>query len=201
MNGFARVAVYVALMSVIGFTAQAQEKITGTWDVTFDYNGNEIAASISIAKNSDDTLVGLWIRGEEWANLTDVKFENGKLTFSRTLDMQGQKIQLQNEATFEGTTVKGKIISPQGELIFSGAKRKSTAPPRRRGGGRGGRRGFDIEALIKANDANGDGLLQKDEAPEQMQQFFGMLDANGDGGVSKEEADEVMKRFQRNDNN
>lgn len=37
-------------------------------------------------------------------------------------------------------------------------------------------------------DANGDGKLQKSEAPERMQQFFGRMDKNGDGAVDADEA-------------
>jgi len=37
-------------------------------------------------------------------------------------------------------------------------------------------------------DANGDGLLQRDELPEQMQGMFDRLDANGDGAIDQTEA-------------
>lgn len=197
MNGMMRVTVVAACVMMLGFTAQAQKEALGTWDVTFDYNGTEIASSISIAQNSDGELVGLWIRGEEWTNLTDVKFENGKLTFNRELEMQGQTIALKNEATFDGEKVTGKIISPQGELAFAGAKRGLLLERRRRGrGGSGGeRQGFDIGAVIRSADKDGDGLLQKSEAPDQLQQFFDMMDTNGDGGISVEEGEEAMKRF------
>ncbi|UCD75662.1 MAG: EF-hand domain-containing protein [Phycisphaerales bacterium] len=58
---------------------------------------------------------------------------------------------------------------------------------RRSGAGRGmgGRTPFQFEDL----DANGDGLIQKDEFPERMQRMFDRLDANGDGVIDKEEMD------------
>jgi hypothetical protein len=48
-------------------------------------------------------------------------------------------------------------------------------------------------AMISAQDKNGDGMLQKDEVPEGMQQFFGMVDANGDGGVDANELYTILK--------
>jgi zinc protease len=41
---------------------------------------------------------------------------------------------------------------------------------------------------LAAFDANGDGKLQKSEAPERMQEFFDRMDANGDGTVDAAEA-------------
>ncbi|MEE8170080.1 MAG: insulinase family protein [Phycisphaerae bacterium] len=43
-------------------------------------------------------------------------------------------------------------------------------------------------------DQNGDGKLQKTEAPERMQQFFDRLDANGDGAIDAEEANAMRAR-------
>ena len=59
----------------------------------------------------------------------------------------------------------------------------------------GGRRGFDLAGMIKQFDANGDGLLQKDEAPERMGRFFSMIDTDGDDAISVEEATEAAKRL------
>ncbi|MCZ6475675.1 MAG: hypothetical protein O6700_05090, partial [Gammaproteobacteria bacterium] len=52
------------------------------------------------------------------------------------------------------------------------------------GGGRGGGRGMpDLTSL----DTDGDGRVSRDEAPEQMQGFFGQMDANGDGFITADE--------------
>jgi hypothetical protein len=48
-------------------------------------------------------------------------------------------------------------------------------------------------AMIKAQDKNGDDMLQKDEVPEAMQQFFGMVDTNADGAVDATELYVVMR--------
>jgi collagen type III alpha len=46
-------------------------------------------------------------------------------------------------------------------------------------------------------DQDGDGKVSKDEAPEQMQNFFDRLDGNADGFIDKAEADEMRRRFGR----
>jgi hypothetical protein len=76
--------------------------------------------------------------------------------------------------------------------MFGGSGRRGGDGEGRRGGGR---RGFDLGKMIAAADANGDGMLQKSEAPENIQGFFAMIDSNGDGGIDKAEAEAAMRRM------
>ena len=79
----------------------AAEEITGDWRVTMDFNGRESFATLSIAKKADGTLTGKWGSGE----LSNVKFENGKLTFARTVSFGDQEF----TSDFSGTLKDGKI--------------------------------------------------------------------------------------------
>lgn len=181
----------LALSVSMASAADDPEAILGTWDVTFDYQGNTIKAMLSIAKNSDDSLVGLWTREdrEQRTNLTAVKFEKGKLTFGRKLEMQGQEIELSNEATFKENEIMGKIVSPGGEIAFKGKKRERITGGRGRRGGSGGNQGNSEQLLriIEENDENKDGKLSKEEAPDFLNSFFDRLDADSDGFITKEE--------------
>jgi len=55
------------------------------------------------------------------------------------------------------------------------------------GGGRGGRGGGRGMPDLTSLDTNGDGRVSRDEAPEQMQRFFGQMDSNGDGFITADE--------------
>ena len=178
-------------------SAMGAEGIFGTWDFTLKYEGNDIKVGLSLAKNSNDRIVGLWAVGENWTTLPKVTYVDGKLTFNRTVEMNGQEIVLKHEATFDGDKIKGKIVSPQGELSFEGVKRVAKVAGRSgRGRGEGGQRGgFDLVSIIEQADADGDGKMQKSEAPEQIKRFFDMIDSNGDGAIDKEEAKTAMEQF------
>ena len=65
------------------------------------------------------------------------------------------------------------------ELAASRPQRGPGGP----GGGGGGRRGFDPMQF----DADGDGKVSREEAPEQMAEFFDRIDTNGDGFMDEEE--------------
>ncbi len=63
----------------------------------------------------------------------------------------------------------------------------------RGGGGEGGSSGF-VDRMME-NDADGDGKISSDEAPERMQGFFKRLDGDKDGFLTKEEITEASNRW------
>lgn len=178
-----------ALTAPAATAADDAKAILGTWDVAYNYQGNEMKAGLTIAKNSDGSLVAVWTRKEPGQDLntltplSKVEFENGKLTFVRLANVQGQDVELNNEVTFDGDKVMGKIIAAGGEVAFRGQKRGKIAAPARRGGGSSG----FLRRLIRDNDKNGDGKLQKSEASGPVEAFFDRLDSNGDGEIDRDE--------------
>lgn len=61
-----------------------------------------------------------------------------------------------------------------------------------RGGGGGGPGGGGFLAQF---DADGDGKISKEEAPERMQERFDTMDANGDGFIDQEEMQAMRQRL------
>jgi Ca2+-binding EF-hand superfamily protein len=55
---------------------------------------------------------------------------------------------------------------------------------------------FDIDQLLKDYDRNGDGFLQRDEAPAYLRDHFDQLDANKDGKLSREELEKGVAYLQ-----
>ena len=76
---------------------------------------------------------------------------------------------------------------------------KETEEPRRPLAGGEGRPGsggfFDPRQVFERNDANKDGKLSKDEAPERMKENFDRMDADSDGFLTTEEFVRAMARF------
>ena len=76
----------------------------------------------------------------------------------------------------------------------------SRARGRMAGGGMGGGRsgapgGFgDPVSFFMSFDADGDGRITRDEAPDRMKERFGRMDANGDGAI---DADEIRSMAER----
>jgi hypothetical protein len=57
--------------------------------------------------------------------------------------------------------------------------------------------GMTAAAVMEMMDANGDGKISLDEAPEQLAASFGMVDLNGDEGIDVEEA-QLIADFMNN---
>ena len=82
----------------------------------------------------------------------------------------------------------------------------NSAPPRPAGavggrdgqggpGGRGPGGAGGFMSRIMSNDANGDGKVSREEAPERLQQRFDNIDTNGDGYLEESELQQMMQRF------
>jgi len=102
----------------------AAEDITGKWEMTMDFGGRPSYAMLSISKNADGSLSGKW--GSD--SLSDVKFQDGKLTFVRTIQFGDQEFTLDYSGTLKDGKITGVMSSDQGEFDVNGARFKPMCP-------------------------------------------------------------------------
>jgi len=91
------------------------EAICGQWDITITIPAREIVDKMTITKNDDGSLAATWTseRGEN--TISDVNFEDGKLTFTRTSKFGNREWESRYEGTLEGDEIKGAFSSDRGE--------------------------------------------------------------------------------------
>lgn len=101
-------------------TQQGQAKtgddaILGEWQMNVTMPAREIVEKLTITKNTDGTLTGKWEaqRGEN--TISDVKFEAGKLTFTRTSKFGNREFTMTYVGTVEDDNIKGAFSSERGE--------------------------------------------------------------------------------------
>jgi hypothetical protein len=106
--------------SVIEGTLQGQAKegadaIIGEWQINITVPAREMVDKLTITKNTDGTLSGNWVsqRGEN--TISNVKYEAGKLTFTRTGKMGAMEFTSTFEGTVESDTIKGTFHSDFGD--------------------------------------------------------------------------------------
>ena len=102
----------------------AAEDITGEWEMKMEFSGRERFATMTISKKADGTLAGKWGSGE----LSDVKFEDGKLTFVRIIRFGDQEFTTEYEGTLKDGKITGTMSSDRGEFAANGARRKPKLP-------------------------------------------------------------------------
>jgi Ca2+-binding EF-hand superfamily protein len=73
---------------------------------------------------------------------------------------------------------------------------KPPAAPKSAGSDKGKPLQFDTDRFLKDYDKNGDGYLQRDELPADLQRAFPQLDVNKDGKISREELSQGILHLQ-----
>ena len=117
------VAVWLAAIAIlfVALPATAGGEVLGKWEATIETprGTNEVVMEFT---GSDEELQGTWTGRRGAADLDDVKYTDGKLTFKRHLEIQGNSITIDYEATVDGDTMNVKMTTPRGEREFT-AKR------------------------------------------------------------------------------
>ena len=86
-------------LSLIAGGTLAQGPV-GEWDTKMDFGGREITAKLIITEGDDGALMAKWVGQQGESDLSNVKFEDGKLTFGRSVSFGAQGF----EMTFEGNS-------------------------------------------------------------------------------------------------
>ncbi len=121
-----RTLVLISLMLLAQTSlVRAAEDITGQWEMTMDFGGRPSYAMLTISKNADGSLSGKWGSRD---NLSDVKFQDGKLTFVRTIQFGDQEFSMDYAGTLKDGKITGAMSSDQGEFNVNGARFKPKSP-------------------------------------------------------------------------
>ena len=107
------------------------EPLAGEWQMNIKIPAREIVEKMTITQNADGTLAGSWegMRGGE-NTISNLKFADGKLTFTRTSKMSGMDVSMSFAGTLTGDTIKGTFNSDFGdrEITAVRAAAKTEAP-------------------------------------------------------------------------
>lgn len=120
-----RTVILICLMLLVQTSLmRAADGITGDWEITMEYSGQQSFATLSIAEKADGTLTGKWGSSE----LSNVKFEDGKLTFTRTVRFGDNEFTMNYIGSLEDGKLVGLLSSNRGEFPANGARKKPKLP-------------------------------------------------------------------------
>jgi hypothetical protein len=98
-----------------GEAKKGAEAIVGEWQMNVNMPVRENIEKLTITKNADGTLAGKWEGRRGESTISDVKFEGGKLTFTRISRFGDREFTSTFEGTVEGDNIKGVFSSERGE--------------------------------------------------------------------------------------
>ncbi len=98
--------------------------VYGDWMVTQEFNGMQMDSILSFSRDQDGNMTGQWISAWGLNALEDVTYEDGQLTFKRTMRGFGGGEPMTQ--TFKGTITDGKltgtVVGGQGDAPLEGQR-------------------------------------------------------------------------------
>ena len=96
---------------------EKEKGIVGKWKLKIDFNGRDMINTLSIRKTKDGALTAQWGLGGRESELSDLKFENNKLSFVRTTRWGDREFSSNFKANYDKKTDKlsGTLSSDRGD--------------------------------------------------------------------------------------
>jgi len=99
-----------------GKRAPTTPRGVGSWDMKIKMGERERTGILTIKADKEGNLQGMWKSERGESNLSDVKYEDRKLTFMRVIERQGNRMEVTFEGTVGYTSLEGAFKSDRGEV-------------------------------------------------------------------------------------
>ena len=97
--------------------------LNGEWMVQADFNGRQMQSVLTFSRNSEGSPTGYWISFRGMNELKDITFEDGKLSFTQTLQgFNGQTMTSKFAGTLENGQLSGTVSNDRGEYELTGER-------------------------------------------------------------------------------
>ena len=113
MRIFSLIVVSAVCLGFAGPAGAADEDLLGTWIVKEQTRGPERVYTLTIAASG-----GTWAGEGGSSELSDFKIEDGRVTFSRSVNRRGQESSIEYSASIVDGNLLGTLASAQGESEF-----------------------------------------------------------------------------------
>jgi hypothetical protein len=119
-----------ALVLLAGPVSAQQSRrggLYGDWNVKADFNGRQMESILSFSRDQEGNQAGQWISFMGVTPLKDLKFEDGRLSFTRVSPgREGQSYTSTFKGTLEEGKLSGTVSSDRGEYPLTGERAPRT---------------------------------------------------------------------------
>jgi len=105
-----------------GVKIKPKPPIVGVWDLAYSIGDRDVTAKLTVSEKPDGTLDAKWASQMGESKISNVKLQNGKLTFDRTVSFNDQEFTLTFEGTAQGNKLTGVSKSDMGEIPVTGTR-------------------------------------------------------------------------------
>lgn len=108
--------------SAVGARPKPKSPVLGQWDINFTAGDRDISARLTIFEKPDGTLAGQWAKEQGEHTISNVKFQDSKLAFTRKSKLDDFEFETNYEGTVEGHKLTGKFNNDMGEWQTKGKR-------------------------------------------------------------------------------
>jgi hypothetical protein len=105
-----------------GKRAPRRPRGVGSWEVTIAAGEREFKGTLTITADEEGTLIGMWKSERGEGKLQNVKYEDRKLTFTRVIEREGNRMELAFEGTLGYTSLEGVYKGGDWEAEATGTR-------------------------------------------------------------------------------
>jgi len=105
-----------------GARTKPRPAVLGQWDLSYKIGDRDVTAKLSISQLPDGTLDARWTSGFGESVVSNVKFQDGKLSFARQSKFGDREFTSTFEGVVSGHKLTGTIKSDRGEIAVNGQR-------------------------------------------------------------------------------
>ena len=109
-------------MNVTAVRKKPMNPALGIWDISFNVMDQDIKARLIISQNKEGKLEGKWTEEMGEHKISNIKFEDGKLSFKRNSKIEDFEFDSDYEGTIKGNELTGKMKSEMGDIQANGKR-------------------------------------------------------------------------------
>lgn len=94
----------------------------GVWDVKYTIGDRDMTAKLTVSQKPDGALDAKWVSERGESTISNVKFQDGKLTFDRTVKFNDREMKMTFAGDVQGDKLTGVNKSDMGEVTVTGTR-------------------------------------------------------------------------------
>jgi hypothetical protein len=108
--------------SANGTRIKPKPAVVGVWDLAYSIGDRDMTSRLTVSEKPGGTLDAQWASQRGDSAISNVKLQNGKLTFDRTVRFNDREFTMTFEGTAQGDTLAGASKSDRGEIPVTGTR-------------------------------------------------------------------------------
>jgi hypothetical protein len=127
------ILLFITLTTLSGYAQEVKPgTLEGRWDMVITKSGKELPSWLEVRHSGNHTLVGRFVyAGGSARPISEVKFQNGKFSFTIPPQWEPETTNLEFEGTITGENLKGTMLYTDGKTYSWVASRAPALRPRK----------------------------------------------------------------------